>query len=137
MTLWQSLVLLAVLCLAAASEASAQDIEISIETIESGQFISGQVQGLEAAEVPRHRVVVYVHTDMWYIHPYAGQGEGLSWASINRDGSWKIETVKRRFPADLVAALVVPRNYMASATVESLRQIKSIASYTEKGKDRL
>ena len=76
MTLRHSLVLLAVLCLATASEARAQEVQISIETIESDQFISGQVRGLEAAEIPRHRVVVYVHTDIWYIHPDAGQGEG-------------------------------------------------------------
>ena len=57
MTLRQSLVLLAVLFVAAVSEARAQDIEISIETIESDQFISGFVRGLEEAEIPRHRVV--------------------------------------------------------------------------------
>ena len=67
--------------------AKCQEVRISIETIERDQFISGRVQGLEAEEIPRHRVVVYIHTDMWYIHPFAGQGEGLSWAAIRPDFS--------------------------------------------------
>ena len=127
MTLRQSLVLLAVLCLAAASEARAQDVEISIETIQSDQFISGQVRGLEAAEIPHHRVVVYVHTDIWYIHPYAGQGEGLSWAAIRPDGKWVIETVRRQFRANKLAAVVVNENYPVRDRTRSLELIPSLA----------
>lgn len=127
MTLRQSLVLLAVLCLATASEARAQEVQISIETIESNQFISGFVRGLEAEEIPRHRVVVYVHTDIWYIHPYAGQGEGLSWAAIRPDGKWVIETVRRKFRADRVAAIIVNENYPVRDRTRSLELIPSLA----------
>ena len=131
MTLRQSLVLsigiLAVLCLATLSEARAQDVEISIETIESDQFISGHVRGLEAENIPRQRVVVYVHTDIWYIHPYAGQGEGLSWAAIRPDGKWVIETVRRKFAADKLAAVVVNENYPVRDKTRSLELIPSLA----------
>ncbi len=127
MTLRQSLVLLAILCLAIASEAHAQDVEISIETIESNQIISGFVRGLEAEEIPRHRVVVYVHTDMWYIHPYAGQGEGLSWAAIQKDGKWVIETVRRKFRADKLGAVVVNENYPVPDRTKYLERIQNPA----------
>ena len=71
------------------------------------QNISGRVTLPNAATTSR--VVVYVHTDKWYVHPYIGQGDGLGWAHINPDGTWTIRTVKREFAADLVGAFVIGR----------------------------
>ena len=86
-------------------------ISISIDAIEENDFIAGTVKGLQPSEYANYKVIVYVHTDVWYIHPYAGQGDGSSWASIGANGQWTIDTVRRRFSADKMAALVVARDY--------------------------
>ena len=74
-------------------------------SIVANQAITGHVSTQIS---PGNRVVVYVHTNRWYIHPYAGQGDGLSWASIKPNGSWKLKTVKREFDANQVGAFVIP-----------------------------
>lgn len=68
-------------------------------------------------------VVVYVHTDIWYIHPYAGGGEGRSWAKV-AGRNWSIPTVKREFPANQVAAVLLRKDRMgecpAAAKLEAI-----------------
>src|ERR1044072_9130280 len=83
----------------------AQAVSLTIAAITANQTISGEAKGLMPRDLVDYKVIVYVHTDQWYIHPYAGQGEGKSWASIKSDGSWQIRTVQREFAADSVAAI--------------------------------
>jgi hypothetical protein len=66
-------------------------------------------------------------TDRWYIHPYAGQGEGMSWAAIGDDGTWTLKTVRRAFKADKMAALVVEKDASVPAKAESLGSIPKLA----------
>lgn len=103
---------------AQASAVLAQEVSITIGKIVENQQISGSVGGLAPQDYKNYKVVVYVHTDKWYIHPYAGQDEGLSWASIQSNGTWRIKTVKREFKADKVAALLVKRNYPEPNKIE-------------------
>lgn len=116
---------------------------ISIEQIKSGQYISGTVFGIDSSKYENYKVIVYVHTDKWYIHPYATGGEGKSYARIKNNGTWKIGTVKRDFPADQVAALIVERAYKPPAQIENIYGIKSLAltirdtGYKEGDKDWL
>ncbi len=112
-------------------------VAVTISDITENVRIVGKVTGVAADKLGDYKVLVYVKTDKWYIHPYERGGDGLSFANINRDGSWRIETVKRRFAADLVAALVVRRDYSPRPTVENLTEIDSVASYTEEGRGRL
>jgi hypothetical protein len=102
---------------------------ISIDEIIKNRFIRGQVFGIDPSQYEQLKVIVYVYTDKWYIHPYASGGEGKSYAKIREDGSWKIGTVKREFPADQVAALVVNKDYPAPTKTESfeLEEIPCIA----------
>lgn len=116
---------------------AAPEVAVIISDITENTRIVGRISGVPAEKVDQYKVLVYVKTDKWYIHPYERGGEGLSFASINRDGSWQIETVKRRFPADLVAALVVHRDYTPPPTLEDLKDIDSLASYTDEGGGRL
>ena len=127
MMMRHALIVVGFLCLTATPEASAQEVEISIESIKSDEAISGRVRDLEAEKTPNHRVVVYVHTDIWYIHPYAGQGEGLSWAAIRPDGKRVIETVRRQFRANKLAAVVVNENYPVRDRTRSLELIPYLA----------
>ena len=104
---------------------------VTIDRIDENNSIAGHVEGLDRTTAKGYRVVVYVHTDMWYMHPYAGQGEGKSSSSISDDGSWSVETVKRDFLADQVAAVVVPEGYDSPARTPSLKSINGIAIVTK------
>ncbi|MBI4690820.1 MAG: hypothetical protein HY754_11250 [Nitrospirae bacterium] len=110
---------------------------ITILKIESDNFIKGKVEGLRPEEYANYKVIVYVKTDKWYIHPYERGGAGRSYANINQDGTWTIGTVKREFPADYVAALLVRSDYTPPSTVAILGTLDYIAIYKEEGKGRL
>lgn len=107
-----------------------------LEIVENSHIV-GRVTGLDPAQHDQYKVLVYVKTDKWYIHPYERGGEGLSFAKINKDGTWSIGTVKRQFLADLVAALLVRKDYAPPSIVNDLRQIDTLASYTEQGRGKL
>ncbi len=101
-------ILFCVTCIVALQAVTAlAEPSITITDIQSNGKIEGSVSGLDA-ETDAYCVVVYVHTDMWYIHPYASGGRGRSWAEI-KGSSWTISTVRREFPADSVAAVVLKR----------------------------
>jgi len=87
-----------------------EGVDISIDKIVRNDHISGRVSGLTSKGTSELKVIVYVKTDKWYIHPYKSGGDGKSFASIETDGSWKIETVRRDFAASQIAALVVERS---------------------------
>lgn len=101
---------------------------VLINEIVANHQISGEIYGLTPKEYPNYKVIVYVHTDQWYIHPYAGQDEGKSWASIEANGTWRIQTVQRGLKADKVAALLVKQNYPEPCAIERLENIQSNAS---------
>ena len=104
-----------------AQPARAKDASsISIDSIEADVAISGHATGFAPDELAKTRIVVYVLTDQWYIHPFADGGEGKSWASIRPDGTWIIGTVKREFPAKKVAAILVPSGFAAPPRTQSL-----------------
>jgi hypothetical protein len=105
-----------------------QEVSITIKEIVADQHISGDVRGLTPKEYSNYKVVIYVHTDQWYIHPYAGQDEGKSWATIQENGRWKISTVQREFKADKVAALVVKRSFSEPSRIEDLDKIPRTAT---------
>ena len=119
--------------------AQAGQVKPSIRIVEivTNSHIIGRVHGLNPSQYGQYKIAVYVKTDKWYIHPYERGGEGLSYAKINRDGSWEVKTVKRRFLADLVAALIVRKEYSPPSIVYDLSEIDSIGSYMEEGAGRL
>jgi hypothetical protein len=120
-----------------ASLLSAEELSIKILEIVSDESIKGIIDGLNPAEYEKYKVVVYVKTDKWYIHPYERGGPGRSYATIKENGKWAIATVKREFFADYVAALVVRSDYQAPSTVYNLWTIEFLAIYKEEGKNRL
>src|SRR3954466_9422881 len=91
------LVCMAVVLMAIAGSSRAESIAISIDEIAQDVAISGRVTGVDQTTAPHYRVAVYVHTDIWYIHPYAGQSKGKSWAAVAPNGDWSIEMIKREY----------------------------------------
>ncbi|MBI1745337.1 MAG: hypothetical protein HYR55_01965 [Acidobacteria bacterium] len=105
----------------------ARDVSITIDKIVANEVISGTVRNLDPRDYSNYKVIVYVHTDQWYIHPYAAQDEGLSWASIKENGTWQIKTVQREFRADKISVLIVKRTYPEPNKLESLEKIPNKA----------
>lgn len=97
----------------------APSVRVMMERFQSGVSISGRVIGLEAEDMGTHKVLVYVLTNQWYIHPFAENKDGTGYASIKKDGSWTIKTVNRRHNPFNVAMVVVPMDYVPPATVAS------------------
>lgn len=90
---------------------------IKMTDFKSQAYIKGKVQGLDAAEYDKYKIVAYVLTDMWYIHPWAVAEEGKGFALIDKGGRWKLETVWRGYQAFKVAFLLVPRDAFVPPTV--------------------
>lgn len=106
---------------------SGGEAQIDITRITKNDLITGQVSRLALDQASRFKVVVYVRTDLWYIHPFAGQGQGSSWAELKGDLSWELRTVMRQYTSDRVAALLVERGDPISPTVQEIAQVPAIA----------
>ena len=117
------LLLLTVLLTAGLRGAAIAQVTITVDAIEQDVAIRGTVTGLPPGQNQLYKVLVYVHTDVWYIHPYAGQGEGKSWAAIDANGKWQLETVRRGFKADRLAVLVVKKTLNEPAKTENVESI--------------
>ncbi len=100
---------------------------IRVDEIQQNQTITGHVTGLSPQTYSDYKVIIYIQTDRWYIHPYAGQGGGLSWAAIGPAGRWRIKTVARKYKAQGMAVLLVKRNLPERSTVGNPNQIPSVA----------
>ncbi len=92
-------------------------VSVEMEKFTTGVSIVGKVNGLSLDEVKRHKVLVYVLTNKWYIHPYAENTEGKGYASIANDGSWHIQTVNRRHNPFKLAMVVVAREFFPLAAI--------------------
>ena len=98
----------------------AQDrASVTMQHFVSGESISGKVAGLRAEDVGKYKVVLYVLTNKWYIHPFAENTEGTGYGSITADGSWTMKTVNRSNHPFKLAILVVPMDHVPPAVVES------------------
>ena len=92
--------------------------ELKIEEIVSDSHISGVIKGLPQDALDDFKVLFYVRTNRWYVHPYfqpENPQEGLAYAKINKDGTFRIKTVKRAVPASRLAVTVVPSPYVIKA----------------------
>lgn len=88
--------------------------QLTIDSIVANQSITGHVSGLPLEAYDQFKVVFYVKTNVWYVHPYQyyeGQEEGVSYANLKPDGSFKIQTVRRAVPAQALAAVLVPKPF--------------------------
>jgi len=110
---------------------------IEIVEFAPNNYISGRIAGISPSEYGRYKVVVYVKTDKWYLHPYERGGDGLSYASLNRQGEWKINTIRRGFKADKVAYFLVDLDYVPPAVVMDTKAVRCRLIRIEDGGGRL
>lgn len=121
------LMAISVAAVTSGSVKGSEQIAIRIDEIRENDYIAGSVTGLTKKGRGQLKVVVYVETDKWYIHPYERGGENKSWASIQANGSWTIETIRREFAASRVAALLVERDSRPPSTTANVRSIPNEA----------
>lgn len=98
--------------------------ELKIEEIVSDSHISGIIKGLPQDSLEDFKVLFYVKTNRWYAHPYfqpENPQEGLAYAKINEDGTFRIKTIKRAVTASRLAVSVVPKPYVIRSQSRWLR----------------
>lgn len=88
----------------------ARDIRVTMDDFVSGVSISGRVTGLKPEDVDKYKILIYVLTDKWYIHPYAENVERRGYASVKGDGRWTLRSVNRGHNPFKLAILVVPKD---------------------------
>lgn len=93
-------------------------VSIVMTDFQSGRYIKGRLLGTDTGEYSRLKLLVYVLTNKWYIHPYASNTEGKGYAKIKSDGTWLIETVWRLNQAFKVAFLIVDKNYTPPSIID-------------------
>lgn len=87
---------------------------VTVEEVVKNSHIKGHINGLPVAAYDKFKVVFYVKTDAWYVHPYTyneGQQEGYSYSNLKADGSFWVRTIQRDVPAQKLAVVLVPRSY--------------------------
>lgn len=93
--------------------------QVVVDSITANEFIKGHVTGLPTEAYDKFKVVFYVKTNVWYVHPYAyyeGQEEGYSYSNLSANGGFQVKTVKRAVPSKSLAAVLVPKAFKIKAT---------------------
>lgn len=88
--------------------------QVSVDSIVRNEHIQGHVTGLPVEAYDKFKVVFYVKTNVWYVHPYAyyeGQEEGYSYSNLDTNGGFKVKSVLRQLPSKELAAVLVPKAY--------------------------
>ncbi len=92
-----------------------RNTELKVDEVVRDSHIAGHLKGIPQDAYNKFKVIFYVKTDRWYAHPYylpENPEEGVSYAKINDDGTFRIPSVRRRVPASRLAVSVVPAPYV-------------------------
>ena len=87
---------------------------VVVEEIVKDSHIKGHVTGIPADAYEKFKVVFYVKTNRWYVHPYVynhDQEPGYSFSNLDANGGFWVRTVRRQVPSKELAVVVVPRSY--------------------------
>jgi hypothetical protein len=85
--------------------------EVVVDSIIKDDKITGHIKGLPQNSYSDFKVVFYVQTNRWYVHPFEGSQEGLSYANLTDNGNFAIRTVRREIPSKQLVAVLVPKTY--------------------------
>ena len=87
---------------------------VTVDEVIKNEHIRGHITGLPADAYEKFKVVFYVKTNRWYVHPYAyteGQEEGYSYSNLNANGEFWVRTLRRDVPSKELAVVLVPKDY--------------------------
>jgi hypothetical protein len=91
---------------------------VTVDEIVKNSHIKGHISGLPTEAFEKFKVVFYVKTNRWYVHPYThyeNQEEGYSYSNLNANGEFQVKTVRRDVPSKQLAVVVVPKSYKISS----------------------
>lgn len=91
-----------------------KNAEVVVDEIVRDSHIKGHVVGLSPEAYSDFKVVFYVKTNRWYVHPYTyyeGQDEGFSYSNLTADGEFQVKTLRRDMPSKQMAVVLVPKTY--------------------------
>lgn len=91
-----------------------QNTQVAIDSIVANEHINGHITGLPTEAMDKFKVVFYVKTNRWYVHPYSyyeGQEEGYSYSNLGPNGEFSVKTIKRAVPSKELAAVIVPKQF--------------------------
>lgn len=92
-----------------------RNTELKVDEIVRDSHIAGHLKGIPQDAYGKFKVIFYVKTDRWYAHPYyqsENPQEGIAYAKINDDGTFRIPTIRRPIAASRLAVSVVPAPYV-------------------------
>ncbi len=95
-------------------ENECKSTEVVVDEIVKNSHIKGHVKGLPTEAYDKFKVVFYVKTNRWYVHPYMyyeGQAPGYSYSNIDSQGNFEVKTISRNVPSKELAVVVVPKCY--------------------------
>lgn len=81
--------------------------QIVIDEVVKNDHISGHVVGLPTEALSKFKVVFFVKSNRWYVHPYSTGGAGYQYATLDSTGAFTIPTVLRT-PSKSLAAILFP-----------------------------
>lgn len=87
---------------------------VNVDEIVKNEHIKGHITGLPQEAYEKFKVVFYVKTNRWYVHPYTfneGQEEGYSYSNLNANGEFWVRTLRREVPSKQLAVVLVPKDY--------------------------
>jgi hypothetical protein len=85
--------------------------EVVIDSIVKDDKITGHVKGLPQNAYKDFKMVFYVQTNRWYVHPFENSGEDQTYANLTENGTFSIGTVRRQVPSKQMVAVLVPKSY--------------------------
>jgi hypothetical protein len=102
--------------------------DIKVEEIVKNSHIKGHVTGLAETSLEDFKVLFYVKTNKWYVHPYQfnhNQPSGYSWAELTAGGKFWNRSVFRT-PSKKMAVILVPSPHIVP---NKSRSLKSLTKY--------
>lgn len=106
-----------------------KNADIKITQIVKNNHIKGHVTGLAEASLEDFKMIFYVNTNRWYIHPYQynqNQPSGYSFSDLTAGGNFWIRSVFR-VPAKQMAAVLVPSPHYIYAKKRTLNELLKYA----------
>lgn len=85
--------------------------QVIVDNIVKNEKIEGHIKGLPESAYQDFKVVFYVQTNRWYVHPFEDAGAGQSFANLTSNGTFSIQTVSRDVPSKRLVAVLVPKSY--------------------------
>ncbi|MFL5786221.1 MAG: hypothetical protein ACJ76H_16500, partial [Bacteriovoracaceae bacterium] len=106
-----------------------KSVQISVDEIVKNNHIKGHVTGLKEESLDDFRMIFYVKTNKWYVHPYQynqNQTSGYSYSDLSHGGEFWIRSVFRTAAKEM-AVLLVPSTHLVYNSKWTLKGLKKYA----------